>query len=379
MNKEQNNTRETSRRAEGGQPRRTSGAGTSGRSVQGRRPAGTSHTSSRTDSVRSSANARKKNSHKRYGFIYFILVLLVLAVGAGLSFTVLFNTENIEVENAAVRYSDEAIVKASGIAAGDNMPRMNVRSIASSIEKKLPYIGKATIKRSFTNTVTISVEYTKAAVALETYAGYVVLDSSGKVLETGVQELADYVAEIFGAEVENAEVGEKIEFTDKDIFTYVTGLVSDFEKAGYKNLTMLDFSDLNNVTAEIDYRVTVKLGSVTRASSRLVFGKRVIDENLATSGSAHLVVDLTQDGQAFVRNEQNIEAASEALAAAQASAADETGEPLTADEPTAAEELTREEEESKAAGEEQTADEADNGASDEESGLPATESAEVLG
>lgn len=270
-------------------------------------------------------------------------MLLVLAVGAGLSFTVIFNTEKIVVENAAVRYSDEAIIKASGIAVGDNMPRMNVSGIAAAIERKLPYIGEAAIKRSFTNTVTISVEYTRAAVAVETYGGYVLLNSAGKVLETGVQELADYIAEITGVTVDDAEAGGKVKFSDEDMFTYVTGLVSDFEKAGYRNLTQLDLSDINNVTAEVDYRITVKLGNISKASSRLNFGKKVIDENLENTASGRMIVDLTQDGTAYVRSEKNIEAASEALEKTSETQTNEAGEPLIADEPTVAEEMTRDE------------------------------------
>lgn len=241
-----------------------------------------------------------------------MLIILVIAAGIGVSFTVIFNTESIAVENAAVRYSDEALIKASGIVAGDNMPSMNVNRIAKKIEKELPYIGHARIKREITGKVTIIAEYTHAAVCIPSVSGYVLLDPSGKVLETGVAEPADYIAEITGAEIENAEPGEKAVFTDEDMFTYITGLVSDFENTGFKNVTAIDFNDMNAVTAEIDYRVTVKLGSITKAASKLKFGKKVIDESLSNTSSGRLVVDLTQEGTAYVRSQENIDAANEA-------------------------------------------------------------------
>lgn len=264
---------------------------------------------SRSDKIKSSSRKRKRKNHKKNGFIYLVLILLVIAAGVGVSFTVIFNTENIAVENPAVRYSDEAIIKASGISVGDNMPGMNVNRIARDIEKKLPYIGGVRIKRGIDSTVTISVEYTRAALAVETVSGYVILNASGKVLEKGVGEPADYVAEVIGAEIESAETGETVVFTDDDMFTYITGLASDFENAGYRNVTQLDFTDLQNIRAEIDYRVSVKLGNITKAASKLRFGKAVIDENLGSASSGRLIVDLTQDGTAFVRSEENIAAA----------------------------------------------------------------------
>lgn len=277
------------------------------RQNQTNEPAGSQ--ASRSDNVRRSSAKRKDRSHRKSGFIYLVLILLVIAVGVGVSFTVIFNTENIVVENTAERYSDEAIIKASGISEGDNMPRMNVDHIADRIEKELPYIGKAVIKRDFSNTVTITVEYTKAAAAIETYSGYVLIDVTGKVLETGVAEPADYIAEIYGAQIEKAEPGKKAVFDGDDTFTYVTGLLSDFYNAGFRNVTLIDIGDLANVTVEIDYRISVKLGSIAKASSKLKFGKKVIDENLANPVSGRLVVDLTEDNKAYVRSQKNIDAA----------------------------------------------------------------------
>ena len=156
------------------------------------------------------------------------------------------------------------------------------------------------------------------------------------------------MAELVGVSVDEAEVGSRVRFTDADMFTYVTGLVSDFEKAGYNNLTLLDFSDMNNVSAEVDYRIVVKLGSISKVSSRLNFGKKVIDENLINTASGRLVVDLTQDGKAYVRSEKNIEAAQQAAKNTSEPATNESGEPLTADVPTSAPEETRAEENTEA-------------------------------
>lgn len=292
---------------------------------RGQKPAGQG---SRADNVKSSSQKRKKRSHKKNGVVYIMLILLVIAAGVGLSFTVIFNTQSIVVENAAVRYSDEAIIAASGITVGDNMPSMRVKRIAEKIEKELPYIGSVRIKRSINGTVTITAEYTRASAVLPYGNGYVLLNSAGKVLETGVREPADYIAEITGAQIESAVPGEKAVLNDDDTFTYLTGLLTDFENAGFRNVTAIDISDINSVSAEIDYRITVKFGGISKASAKLKFGKKVIDESLANTAAGRLVVDLTQDGTAYVRSRENIDAAEKA---AEKIASEETFAPAPED------------------------------------------------
>lgn len=271
---------------------------------------------SRGEQMKKSAVLRKKRARRREFAAICILVAVVVITVAVLSFTVLFKTENVSIVNSAERYTDEAIKNIAGIEQGTNMLRLPTGIIEKRIEKSLPYIGRASIKRRLPDTVVVEVEYTHASMAVETVSGYTLLNSSGKVLENGVQILSDYVAEITGVELVKSDAGENAVFSDSDMFTYVTGLSTAFDETGFDNVTAYDFSDMSNIVVEIDYRIDVKLGPVSKAAGKLRFGKEVIDRELDSASQGKLVVDLTTDNRASVRTQKNIDAASEAASLA---------------------------------------------------------------
>ena len=144
--------------------------------------------------------------------------------------------------------------------------------------------------------------YTRAAFAVEAPGGYVLLSNTCKVLQTDVAALSDYVAVLYGVDLVSAVPGRQAEFADPDTAAYVRNLSADFAKYGFYNVTAYDFSDILNVKAEIDYRVVVRLGNISKAESRLKFGKAVIDKTLedVRKTGVRQLVDLTIDKTAYV-------------------------------------------------------------------------------
>lgn len=271
---------------------------------------------SRSEQMRMSAKGRKKRRKLKDGFVLFLLFVALVCVGLVLSMTVLFNAESINCENAGVRYSDSQIVAAAGLKKGDNMFRLNTAFIEARIEKALPYVGKAEIKRRLPDTIVVCVEYTSACAAVKYGSGYALLDDSGKVLETDVAILSDYVAEINGVEVQKAVAGETIELTDASCLEYLTLLTKEFREAGLTQITAYDFEDMGNVTVEIDYKIDVVFGKMSDIEKKLDFGKEVILKNLDSAKGGKVIIDLTEDNVASVRNEKDILAADEAASSA---------------------------------------------------------------
>lgn len=285
---------------------------------------------SRGEKMRTSAQVRKQRKKRRDTFVLFCLFVFLLAVALILSLTVLFNAESIGCENAGVRYTDAQIIEVSGIEAGDNMFRLNKTYLEEKIEKELPYIGEAKIKRKLPDAILISVEYTSASLAVESTDGtFVLLNSSGKVLETGVQFLADYVAQISGVELLSAVEGETAEFTDEAMLENLTSVTKAFEENGLNQVTAYDFSDLNNVTVEIDYSIDVIFGKINQVEEKIAFGKEVILKNMNTAHSGKIIIDLTKDNVASVRTQNNIDAADEAASSAYAELNSELTETVT--------------------------------------------------
>lgn len=104
--------------------------------------------------------ARKKHKYRRgkgrlgkiIQFFCIVAVLAALTVGA----TVFFQVEQIEVSGNH-RYSQEEIVAATGIVAGDNLFRMNKFAIQDRVKEEMPYIEDILIRRKLPSTITVAV------------------------------------------------------------------------------------------------------------------------------------------------------------------------------------------------------------------------------
>jgi|GEM_PF-4165376 len=269
--------------------------------------------SSKTDKVNMSGEDRRHKQRRKEAYVTVSIIVIVAAV-ALMCFVFLFKLQNINVSNDAQRYSDDQISAASGLNVGDSLMSVNAKAVSALIEETLPYIGSAKVKVKYPESVNITVEYTKAKLAVARDDGYVLLDINGKVLETGVKMLADYVAVITGAELSEAVPGKTAVFDGENILSAVTRLSKAFDSSGIGGVTAYDLSDLKNITAEVNYNTDIKLGSGVNAEEQLRFGKEVIERTLnqAKSVSSKLVIDLTEEGSAYVRTQDNIDAAKQA-------------------------------------------------------------------
>lgn len=271
----------------------------------------------KSDQVKRSSASRKKYK-KRRDAILIGSILVFVCVVAVLSLNVFLKVSEIRVENEAIRYTDDQIVTASGIRVEDSLLGIKKKSVCARIEKQLPYVGEAHIGVRLPDTVVIGVTYTEAKLCVAQEDGYVLLDRTGKVLQTGVAVPSDYIAEVTGATLTEAVPGEKARFEEEDMFSYVTGLAQAFEENGITSVTAYDFSKITEIMVEINYNTDVKLGSISNAVKNLKFGKEVIDRTLTQyrGGDSKVVIDLTEGDKAYVRTQEDIDAAAEAASIA---------------------------------------------------------------
>ena len=270
----------------------------------------------RNDRLKRSTRGRRRQARRKETFLIGCAVVLLVAVAA-VCFLFLFRVQEIAVTDASQqRYTGEQIAAASGIEIGENISFLKTDEAAARIERTLPYIETASVRRGFPSTVHITVTYARPAVAIPTDGGYIVLNAKGKVLQVGAPAVSDYVAELRGVTATQAEPGENVVFAQEDAFENVTALVGAFNDAGYLNVTAYDVSDLQNILVEVDYKIDVKLGNVNRVEKKLAFGKEVLLRTLenAKRSTSRFVVDLTSGDTAYVRSQRDIdEAASAAL------------------------------------------------------------------
>lgn len=241
---------------------------------------------------------RRKNRIKRIltGLFFFIFLA---AVAVTLCFTVFFKVSVITVEGET-QYSAEEIIKSSAIKQGESLFGFSAQEVSSSITQSLPYIGKATVKRSIPDTVTIVVESAEPSCAMKTDTGYILLDKDQKVLEkTDKVDASIPVIALSG--VEKADVGFPIKLKDTQVMSSFSLVVSSAEKAGL-NVTSYDLSDSSNIKIICENgEVTLKLGKVSADTidRKLLLTSEAIKKEKENGNSVKGTFDLTYDGKAY--------------------------------------------------------------------------------
>lgn len=112
---------------------------------------------------------KRKRRHNKGRFALVFRLLCVLALFCALFFgaTVFFRVEQIVVTGNN-RYTQEEIIKATGIQKRDNLFHMDKYQIIEDMERKLPYLEEVTLRRTLPNTITIQVTEWAAAAQIET-------------------------------------------------------------------------------------------------------------------------------------------------------------------------------------------------------------------
>jgi cell division protein FtsQ len=182
--------------------RRTS-AGTARRPAEADRPVPRQN---RYGETASPGVRRKAQNKSRAAKIYLFVAICAVAAAVVLALTVFFNVETIEVRGNS-RYSSEQIIENSGISIGDNLLLMNKFKSVERIKENLIYVGDVVIRRSFPDTIVITVKEIAVAAAFRADSAYWLCDDGGMLLELS-QTPPEGAAVVTGAELDEPEPGE---------------------------------------------------------------------------------------------------------------------------------------------------------------------------
>lgn len=232
-----------------------------------------------------------------------MLTVVILTVGIVLCLTVFFKIANIEVAGDEI-YNAEQIIEASGITVGENMFLTSTKNAAAAIEKDLPYVEKAEIKRSLSCTVTITVTKATAAAALADGDAYILLNASGKVLEDGVVALSDDILVLEAGAVSSAVPGELVTFENESAASDFVSVFDALQNGGITGLTQLDVRDRLQITATYQNRIVLKLGEAAAVANKTDFIKATLDRCEQNTPGFKGSIDFSIDKKAFQNAEE---------------------------------------------------------------------------
>lgn len=257
---------------------------------QVRRPAQMSR-----DEIRHINNRIRRKKQKRIKLIlYSVLLICFIAVAVGLSLTVFFNIQDIEVKGSSV-YGDTEIIKASGIQIDDNFFLSDLKGAAKKITGNLPYAGQAKLKRKLPSTLVIDIIDTKEYAAFDWEQGYVLINEKGKVLSNSATVLRDGVSYVSNIYPKKAEICETVEFEDSATFEQITGILTAIKNAELDKISSISLSDMSAITLMYDGRIMLKVGSLTNFERKMLRAAEAIrveeQRNKAVKGTLDLTID----------------------------------------------------------------------------------------
>ena len=147
--------------------------------------------------------SERRESRSPRRTLYRPLTFFLIIVAIIFTMSVFFKVENIEVSGNS-KYSKEEIISASGIHTGDNLFFINRIGAGSRVVVKLPYVDSVKITRSLPNSVTITVEESKAAACIQSGDELWSISSTGKFLSRLTEKDARLLPKVTGVTASDA-------------------------------------------------------------------------------------------------------------------------------------------------------------------------------
>ncbi|MGM9662965.1 MAG: cell division protein FtsQ/DivIB [Oscillospiraceae bacterium] len=131
------------------------------------------------------ARRRRGVHRKRFGgwnLMWKLATLTLAVVAVVLALILFFRVETIRVEGEE-RYSEQEILQAAGVQAGDNLYLINKEKVSDRVFSTLPYVRSVLIYRQPPSTLVIEVRESAAAGVIVTPESDWVINSAGKIME----------------------------------------------------------------------------------------------------------------------------------------------------------------------------------------------------
>lgn len=284
-----------------------------------------------------------------------VAVVVVAAVFAVLSLTVLFNVSEVKVAKAGKHYQPEQIIEAADVEVGDNMVATNWDRVKEKVERKLPYVLSLEIKKTASGKITFSVMDDTATLVFKTSKGYALADANCKVLEIVKEKPKNKGLTLLTVKNRiNADPGETISFADDGESILYDTIRTAIKNSGIGNITGIDISDPENIYLEYQSRYRLYLGSSEELEYKLREAKKIIAEEDENDPNQIGEINLSILKKVYVEKLDTLEETT--TAKKDVTTQPETTAPDSTDEPEEDETTTLPEEETEPDGEETTAE-----------------------
>ncbi len=218
----------------------------------------------RDEFLRKRMERQRKIRKRRLTAFFIIFIIMLLCIGAVLSFTVFFPIQNINVKGSEI-YSQEEILTASGIKKGDNLFAVSKDKTQNILKKKLPFVESVDFERSLPDSLKITV---KDAVEFASYSvkgNYYKVSSSGWVLEKSTEKPENLLNIICNVK---CAVGNQIIYNDSAEKEILDNITAAFKEKNIK-VNIIDISNQVAIELRVEDRFDVNLGTANNITEKI--------------------------------------------------------------------------------------------------------------
>lgn len=240
----------------------------------------------------------RRTRRKRQGnfaFLYRLLAFVAICIAIVGALSLFFKADQIFVTGTS-RYSQQQVLRASGIRQGGNLFLLNKHQAASAITEQLPYVESVRIRRQLPNALRIEITECTHPLAMEQDGVLWLLNGSGKIIDKLQPGQGESCPLVTGLTLTSPQLGQLAvpENRDKwDLLQQLWQLLRSKDMAG--DVQSLDLTDSNRITLRYLDRFDVVLRTDDDLDYRLNYLAAVVQR---LDGSDQGTIQWDKDGKA---------------------------------------------------------------------------------
>lgn len=250
-------------------------------------------------------DATKKKNKTPLIVSFFLLILVLIGVCAGVLTTDTFNVTIIEAQDGTnitsaeiQRYFDDVKNK--------NTFLINTGEIEKEL-KKHPYIYKINISRSLPNKLVVKYEERVPYAIIKYLETYVLLDRYGSILELMQENKYENLPIIYGIETEELSAGQELEGISKLKYENIVFLLRTAEHINFEyTIAELNYSDTDELTFLVnELEVEIIYGTIDKEiiSDKLAYLNEILKELVDKKGTLDISSENYSEKVIFSNNQ----------------------------------------------------------------------------
>lgn len=244
----------------------------------------TPNTASQPDDLRQARQLARQRKRRRLMIkrtvIVLTAVLIVALIATAAVFKIVADQKSAKGEKMGflavkevvvegeTRYTDEELIKASGLYVGQSLLSVNKVKAHDALTAAFPYLNTVEVSNASFYTLRIRVTEVPVMAAVELEDGWMILGDNNRALErVEVDAVPEGLVAIRGASFENQAVGQSL--LDERSLRICRALIEASHQYDLSSMTTIDISEKTKIHILLNEKMQVVLGNETNLTNQI--------------------------------------------------------------------------------------------------------------